>query len=128
KAAKKAEMEISKGNYRSVLHGIPLAIKDNIYFKNKVTTMGSNIHQKYKPNYNATVIEKLKNAGSIFTGKTNMHEYATGITTNHPYYGPCRNPWDPNKIPGGSSGGSGVAVSSNMSIASLGTDTGGSVR
>lgn len=128
KAAKEAEVEIVNGNYRGRLHGIPLALKDNLYFKNEKVTIGSKIHQDFIPDVDATVVAKLKKEGVIFTGKLNMHEYAWGATTNNPHFGACRNPWDLEKIPGGSSGGSGAAVAADMTIASLGTDTGGSIR
>ncbi|GEN34214.1 amidase [Aneurinibacillus danicus] len=127
-AAKNAEKEIMDGKYRGPLHGIPMALKDIFYFKNEVATMGSKIHKDFVPSYDATVVEKLKEAGVVFTGKLNMHEYAWGATTNNPHFGPCRNPWNLEKIPGGSSGGSGAAVAADMTIASLGTDTGGSIR
>lgn len=126
--AKKAEQEIMNGNYRGIYHGIPMAIKDNIYIKGEVTTMASKIHRDFVPSYNATVIDKLNEAGAIIIGKLNMHEYALGATTNNPHYGPCRNPWDLEYIPGGSSGGSGAALIAHMTMATLGTDTGGSVR
>lgn len=122
-----AEKEIRKGNYRGDLHGIPMGIKDNIYLKNKITTMGSNIHRNFRPNFDATVVKRLVNAGVILTGKLNMHEYALGATNDNPHFGPCRNPWNPKKIPGGSSGGSASAIASNMTLASLGTDTSGSI-
>src|SRR5690625_5255477 len=127
-AAKKAEEEISQGNYRGMFHGIPMALKDNIYIKDELTTMASKIHQDFKPSHDATVVEKLRNAGAIFTGKLNLHEYAWGATTSSPHFGPCHNPWNLEKISGGSSGGSGAALTSDMTMASLGTDTGGSVR
>ncbi len=123
-----AEKEISQGTYRGMYHGIPMGIKDNIFFKDQVTTMSSKIHKDFVPTYDATVIEKLRNAGVIFTGKLSMHEYAMGITNNNPHYGPVHNPWDLSKVSGGSSGGSGVAVSVGSSVASLGTDTAGSIR
>lgn len=128
KAAQQAESEIMNGNYRGRLHGIPMALKDILYFKNEKATIGSKIHQDYVPEFDATVVSKLKDEGAVFTGKLNMHEYAWGATTTNPHYGPTRNPWDLSKIPGGSSGGSGAAVASDMTIASLGTDTGGSIR
>jgi len=128
KAAKKAESEIISGKYRGMYHGIPMALKDNIYIKNEVTTMSSKIHSDFVPNHDATVVEKLREAGAIFTGKLNMHEYAWGATNNSPHFGPCHNPWNLEKISGGSSGGSGAALTSDMTMASLGTDTGGSVR
>lgn len=127
-SAKIAESEIMKGNYKGKLHGIPMALKDIFYVKDKVVTMGSKIHKDFMPSYSATVVEKLAEAGVIFTGTLNMHEYAWGGTNNNPHFGPCRNPWDLEKIPGGSSGGSGAAVAADMTIASLGTDTGGSIR
>ncbi|QOR85510.1 Asp-tRNA(Asn)/Glu-tRNA(Gln) amidotransferase subunit GatA [Geobacillus stearothermophilus] len=128
KQAELAESEIRSGNYRGPLHGIPIAIKDILYVANETTTMGSKIHRNFRPTYSATVIEKLTEAGAVFPGKTNLHEYAWGATNNNPHFGPARNPWDPERIPGGSSGGSGVATAAHMTIASLGTDTGGSIR
>lgn len=127
-AAEEAERDILNGNYRGRLHGIPMALKDILYFKDEKATIGSKIHQEYIPNYDATVVKRLKDEGVIFTGKLNMHEYAWGATTTNPHFGACHNPWNPSKIPGGSSGGSGAAVASDMTIASLGTDTGGSIR
>src|SRR5690625_6901750 len=99
-----------------------MGIKDNIYFKNKRTTLGSRIHKEFVPSYDATVIKRMKDAGVIFTGKLNLHEYALGITTNNPFYGACHNPWNVNKTPGGSSGGSAAAVASDISVASSGTE------
>lgn len=127
-AAAQAEQEIQSGNYRGALHGIPMALKDILYFKDEKATMGSSIHSEFVADFDATVVSKLKMSGVTFTGKLNMHEYAWGATTTNPHFGPCKNPWDLTKIPGGSSGGSGAAVASHMSIASLGTDTGGSIR
>jgi aspartyl-tRNA(Asn)/glutamyl-tRNA(Gln) amidotransferase subunit A len=127
-SAKKAEAEIINGNYRGMYHGIPMGLKDNIFFKDKVTTMASKIHKDFVPAYDAKVVSRLRDAGAIFTGKLNMHEYALSITSNNPHYGPVRNPWDLEKIPGGSSGGSGASVAVDASMASLGTDTAGSIR
>ncbi|RLL48472.1 amidase [Oceanobacillus piezotolerans] len=126
--AKKAEEEIRNGNYLGMYHGIPMGIKDNVFFKDKLTTLGSKIHKDYVPSYDATIVEKLRDAGVIFTGKLNLHEYALSITSDNPYYGAVRNPWDLEKTPGGSSGGSGAAVAVGASIASIGTDTAGSIR
>lgn len=126
--AKEAEKEIMQGNYRGPLHGMPMGIKDNIYFKNQITTMGSKIHQHFVPDFDATVVKRLRDAGVIFTGKLNMHEYALGGTTDNPFFGTCHNPWDYESIPGGSSGGAGAAIAADMSVASLGTDTSGSIR
>lgn len=103
-AARHAEQEIMNGNYRGMYHGIPIALKDNIYIKDEMTTVGSKIHKDFKPEYDATVVDKLTQAGAIFTGKLNMHEYAYGITNNNPHYGASRNPWNTDKITGGSSG------------------------
>lgn len=126
--AQVAEKEILNGQYRGMYHGIPMALKDNLFFKDKITTMSSKIHKDFKPDYDATVVKKLREAGAVLTGKLSMHEYAGGITNNNPHYGPVRNPWDLDKIPGGSSGGSGAAVAVGSSVASLGTDTAGSIR
>lgn len=127
-SAKRAEKEIRDGNYKGTLHGIPLALKDILNFKDENVTYGSKIHKENVPDFDATVVAKLKEAGTLFTGKLNMHEYAYGGTNNNPHHGPCRNPWDIEKIPGGSSGGSGAAVAADLTIASLGTDTAGSIR
>src|SRR5690625_63045 len=126
--AKIAEEEIANGNYRGMYHGIPMGIKDNVYFKDKVTTMYSRIHKDFVSDFDATVIQKMRDAGVIFTGKVSMHEYAWGITNNNPHYGAVKNPWNYEKIPGGSSGGSGAAVAVGSSVATLGTDTAGSIR
>lgn len=127
-AAKNAEADITSGNYRGMYHGIPMGIKDNIFFENKITTMASKIHKDFVSTYDATVIAKLREAGAIFTGKLNMHEYALSITSNNPHYGPVRNPWDLSKISGGSSGGSAASVAADTSVSSIGTDTAGSIR
>lgn len=126
--ARVAEREIMSGLYRGPLHGVPLALKDNICVRGETTTMGSKIHQDHVPERSAMVVEKLTQAGAILTGKLNLHEYAWGATTNNPHFGACRNPWDTGRIPGGSSGGSGAAVAADMTPGSLGTDTGGSIR
>src|SRR5690625_4161784 len=127
-SARKAESEIANGNYRGMYHGIPMGIKDNVYFKDKVSRASSKIHKDFVSEDDATVIAKLRQAGAIFTGKVSMHEYAWGITNNNPHYGAVKNPWNLEKIPGGSSGGSGAAVAVGSSVASLGTDTAGSIR
>lgn len=127
-AARNAESQISGGRYRGPMHGVPVAIKDNIYFADRVTTMGSKIHGDFVSSTNATVVDRLSEAGAVFLGKLNMHEYALGGTTDNRYYGTCRNPWDLNKSPGGSSGGSAAALASNMASAALGSDTSGSIR
>lgn len=123
-----AEAEIASGSHRGPLHGIPMGIKDNIYFAGRVTTMGSKIHGDFVAPANATVVDRLADAGVVFLGKLNMHEYALGGTTDNPFYGTCRNPWDLDRTPGGSSGGAGAALASGLTVAALGTDTSGSIR
>jgi aspartyl-tRNA(Asn)/glutamyl-tRNA(Gln) amidotransferase subunit A len=127
-AARKAEREITKGNYRGPLHGIPFSIKDNIAVKGVTATAGSKILSDWVPDFDATVVEKLKEAGVVILGKTNMHEWAKGSNSINPFYGTSRNPWDTTRVPGGSSGGSAVAVAAGLCLASLGTDSAGSVR
>jgi aspartyl-tRNA(Asn)/glutamyl-tRNA(Gln) amidotransferase subunit A len=129
--AKKAEAELfsRKGNRdRGPLHGIPISLKDNIYTEDIRTTAGSKILAKFIPQHDATIVTQLKNAGAILLGKTNMHEFAYGVTSNNPHYGPVHNPWDLARIPGGSSGGSAAAVAAGLCYGSIGTDTGGSIR
>lgn len=126
--AKKAEDEIVSGQYKGPLHGIPMGIKDNIYIGGEVSTMASKIHSDFVSENDASVVVKLREAGAVLTGKLNMHEYAWGIDNNSPHFGPVQNPWDVEKVPGGSSGGSGAAVASNASFTTLGTDTAGSIR
>ena len=127
-AARRAEREISKGNYRGPLHGMPFSIKDNIATKGVTTTAGSKILADWVPDIDATVVERLKKAGAIILGKTNMHEWAKGSNSINPFYGTSRNPWDTTRIPGGSSSGAAVAVAANLCLAALGTDSAGSVR
>ena len=110
------------------LSHIPFAIKDLFETKGIRTTAGSLFFKDYLPSEDAAVIQKLKAAGAVIMGKTNTHEIALGVTTNNPHFGATRNPWDITRIPGGSSGGSAVAVATGMSLAALGTDTGGSIR
>ena len=128
KQARQAEKEIIKGRYRGVLHGIPITLKDLFYTAGIRTTGGSKILRNFIPKENAAVVDRLFAAGSILLGKTNLHEFAYGVTNNNPHYGPVHNPWDLSRVPGGSSGGSAAAVSAGLCLASLGTDTGGSIR
>jgi aspartyl-tRNA(Asn)/glutamyl-tRNA(Gln) amidotransferase subunit A len=126
--ARDAEREIGRGEYRGPLHGIPVSLKDLFDTRGIRTTCGSRILSEHVPAGDAAVTERLRAAGAVLLGKTAMHEFAFGVTTDNPHYGPTRNPWRPDRIPGGSSGGSGAAVAAGLGPASLGTDTGGSVR
>lgn len=118
----------SRGSRRTPLSGVTIALKDNIYTKGHRTTAGSSVLGHFVPTYDADVVVKLKRAGACIIGKTNMHEFAFGVTNINPHFGDCRNPWDHERISGGSSGGSAVAVASGMACAAVGTDTAGSVR
>lgn len=126
--AQRAEREIAAGNYRGPLHGVPMGLKDNLYCRNRTTTMGSKIHAEFVPDQDAAVVEKLTGAGSVMLGKLNLHEYALGVTTENPHFGVTRNPLNPRKMAGGSSGGSAAAVAAGMTIGSVGSDTSGSIR
>ena len=110
------------------LAGIPIAIKDLFETKGIRTTAGSKFFKDYIPTADAAVVKKLKDEGAVVMGKTNTHEIALGVTTANPHFGICHNPWDLSRIPGGSSGGSAVAIATGMALAALGTDTGGSIR
>jgi len=117
----------SRGD-RGPLHGIPISLKDNIYTAGIRTTGGSKILREFVPLHDAPIVTALKKAGAVIVGKTNMHEFAYGTTSNNPHFGPVRNPWDLARIAGGSSGGSAAALAAGLCYGSVGTDTGGSIR
>jgi len=126
--ARRAEREIAEGNYRGPLHGIPYAAKDLLETRGIRTTAGAKIFAERVPETDAAVVERLRDAGAVLVGKANLHENAYGITSTNPHYGAVCNPWDLERIPGGSSGGSTAALSAGLCGFSLGTDTGGSIR
>jgi aspartyl-tRNA(Asn)/glutamyl-tRNA(Gln) amidotransferase subunit A len=126
--ARTAEREILRGRARGPLHGIPISLKDNFWTRGIRTTAGSKILADFVPQSDSDVARKVARAGAILLGKTNMHEFAYGITGENPHYGSSCNPWARDRISGGSSGGSAVAVATGMGLASVGTDTGGSIR
>jgi len=123
----RAEKDVEDGKF-SPLTGVPLAIKDNICTKGIKTTCSSRILQNFFPPYESTVTTRLKDAGYVLVGKTNMDEFAMGSSTENSAFETTRNPWDLDRIPGGSSGGSAAAVAADMCAAALGSDTGGSIR
>jgi aspartyl-tRNA(Asn)/glutamyl-tRNA(Gln) amidotransferase subunit A len=127
-SAKQAEADIKAGKYRGPLHGVPVALKDLFYTKGVPTTGGSELMKDFIPEFNGTVVQRLIDAGVVVTGKTNTHEWAFGPTTEESCFGPSRNPWNPKKITGGSSGGSGIAAATGMAFVAMGSDTGGSIR
>jgi aspartyl-tRNA(Asn)/glutamyl-tRNA(Gln) amidotransferase subunit A len=126
--ARKAEQEIRTGRYRGPLHGIPVGVKDLFYVKGIRNTSGSKIFDRFIPDFDGTLILRLKEAGVVLLGKLNLHQFAYGATGENPDYGPMHNPWNPERITGGSSGGSASAAASGQCAFSLGTDTGGSIR
>ena len=126
--AKACETMIVAGHKLGPLHGIPVGLKDNIGLKGLRTTAGSKVLADWIPEEDATVAARLKGAGAVVIGKTNMHEFAWGGTSANPHYGFVRNPWNTDRFPAGSSGGSGAAVAARLCYGALGTDTGGSIR
>jgi aspartyl-tRNA(Asn)/glutamyl-tRNA(Gln) amidotransferase subunit A len=126
--ARRADEELARGVDRGPLHGIPYALKDNFATGGIRTTCGSKILANRIPDRDSAVYQKLIEAGAVLMGKTGLHEWAYGITSGNPHFGAVRNPHDPGRIPGGSSGGSGVAVAAELVFFAMGTDTGGSIR
>ena len=126
--AKELDAELARGTNRGWLHGIPIAHKDLVRTKGIRTTSGSKLFAGYVPDHDADLAARLESAGAVLLGKTGLHELAYGVTSDNPHFGTIRNPHDPERTPGGSSGGSGVAVSAGMALMATGTDTGGSIR
>jgi aspartyl-tRNA(Asn)/glutamyl-tRNA(Gln) amidotransferase subunit A len=127
-AARHAERAIHRGEALGPLHGLPIGLKDLYFTRGLRTTMGSKIMADFVPDFDAGVVDRLRQAGAVVIGKQQMHEFALGGTSENPHWGPARNPWDPERMTGGSSGGGGSAVAAGLCIAALGTDTGGSIR
>ncbi|MBT6431392.1 MAG: amidase, partial [Rhodospirillaceae bacterium] len=127
-AADAADQAAANGQWLGLLHGMPMAIKDNIQTAGVRTTSGSLHFKDVVPNQDAFVVQRLKAAGAVILGKATMQELAFGIRSDNPVSGQCHNPWDQTRVPGGSSGGSGAVVAAGMAQGALGTDTGGSVR
>jgi len=126
--ARRADADLANGVDRGPLHGIPVALKDLYDTAGVRTTGGSRIFAERVPERDSAVVEKLRTAGAVFLGKLNLHEWALGVTNQNPHFGAACNPWDTSRIPGGSSGGSAIAVASGFGYASPGSDTGGSIR
>lgn len=126
--AEAIQAKIDSGELTGPLAGVPVAIKDNMCINGMLTSCSSKILSNFVPTYTATAVEKLQEAGAVIIGKTNMDEFAMGSTTETSYYGETKNPWDKNKVPGGSSGGSAAAVAAEEVVCALGSDTGGSIR
>ena len=126
--ARQADREIASGRYRGPLHGIPVSLKDIIDVRGVPTTAASRVRHGHVAAADAPVVARLRDAGAVLIGKTNLHEFAFGTTSEESAFGPARHPLDPSRSPGGSSGGSAASVLAGMAYASIGSDTGGSIR
>ena len=126
--AKKLDQKITSNEKIGSCYGLPISIKDNMCVNGTKTTCASKMLEHFVAPYTATVVDRLQKEDSIIIGKTNLDEFAMGITTEFSAYGPSKNPWNTEYVPGGSSGGSAVSVASHECLASLGSDTGGSIR
>lgn len=128
RTADELDREAARGGFRGPLHGVPVTLKDLIGSKGVRTTSGSKVSADFVPEQDAVVVERLREGGAVLLGKTNLHELAYGISNVNPHYGAVRNPWDEERISGGSSGGSAASLAAGIGYGSLGTDTGGSIR
>ena len=126
--AERDDAAFKNGDGRGLLAGVPISVKDCIDVAGVRCTNGTRFFEDYVPESDALIVDRLRRAGAVIVGKTNLHEFAYGSTTQNPHYGPTRNPWDLERIPSGSSGGAGASVAAEMCVGAVGSDTGGSVR